>query len=162
MLLPRHEVRRRKRVHVELLVVRGRVGRIDPVPAREDMGIGIGVPALNDRIAGARRLALTLSRRVAGAEHERETGKNAASRPRADHGEVEIHRGISSQDDDPMIRCPDDRCYASAMACLGSVRAARSAGAMLPATVISTATAIAIANVTGSTGLTPASTDSSH
>ena len=52
MLRPGHQVLRREAVEERLLVVRRRVGRIDPVRVAEDDAFRIGVPALEDGVAG--------------------------------------------------------------------------------------------------------------
>lgn len=51
MLLPVYEVFRREGVHEGLLVVVGRVGRVDPVGVAEDHPFGVGVPAREDGVA---------------------------------------------------------------------------------------------------------------
>jgi hypothetical protein len=63
VLLPGYQVLRGEAVEEHLLVVRRRVDRIDPVGVAEDDALGIGIPALEDRIAGHPFLFLCHERR---------------------------------------------------------------------------------------------------
>jgi hypothetical protein len=66
VLFPADEVAGGERVHVQLLVVRGGIRGVDPVPPFEDVGLGIGVPTGKDRIAGSRGLCSEGRRRECG------------------------------------------------------------------------------------------------
>src|SRR5215471_9559527 len=56
VLLPRHQILRRERVHEDLLAVRRRIGRVDPILVLKDVGFGVRIPTRQNRITRSRRL----------------------------------------------------------------------------------------------------------